>query len=411
METVHASADSLPFERRELRCSRVDLDTHGRRRLRGRARRARKGAACWSAVRLHRRAPVLRGAALPLLRRQGRARAPRGLLPCRALRRRARRSCPRVFGRGSARRISRSASSSRPSWTQASRSSASRSGARTSTRSSSRCAAAGERRRALGRAARRRGGRVPRHGGRAGGDDGAAAAGARRARRGRARAPGHHEPLRAPGRGVGGSRARRARGRHHRHGQRQDAGLQPAGARRNRSRPEGARAVPLSDEGSRAGPGAQPDGPRRARRAAGHLRRGHADRSAAPGANVGQRHPVQPGHAPPRRPAPSRPLGGRAREPRVRHRRRGARVPRRVRLARCERAATPPAAGGRLPGRAAVPARVRDDREPRRAGVDTDGARGDGRLRRLGAAGGADDRALEPAGDRRGAQPPRQRAR
>ena len=35
----------------------------------------------------------------------------------------------------------------------------------------------------------------------------------------------------------------------------------------------------------------------------------------------------------------------------------------------------------RLPGRAAVPARVRDDREPRRAGFDTDGARGDGRLR------------------------------
>ena len=59
----------------------------------------------------------------------------------------------------------------------------------------------------------------------------------------------------------------------------------------------------------------------------------------------------------------------------------------------------------------AVPARLRDDREPGRARADADGSRGDGRLRRLGAEGRANCRALEPSGDRRGAQPPGQRAR
>ena len=412
METVHASADALPFGDATFDAAvsiwtHTDVDDFA-----AVLAEARKGATCRSAVRLHRRAPVLRRASLPLLRRSRACPSSTRATAVPVATTTGLRSCPRVFGRGSALRTSRSASSSRPSWTQASRSSASRSDG-------------------VGRVPVRRRAALPPVSVAALSDELLAGeeiayVGTEPAREattaplppeldervvGGARAPGHHEPLRAPGRGVGGSRARRARGRHHRHGERQDARLQPAGARRDRPRPEGARALPLSDEGSRAGSGAQPHRPRRARRAAGDLRRRHADRAATPGADVGQRHPLQPGHAPPRRPASSRPLGRRAREPRVRHRRRGSRVPRRVRLACGERAATPAAAGGRLRRGAAVPARLRDDREPGRARADADGSRGDGRLRRLGAAGRADDRALEPAGDRRGAQPPRQRAR
>ena len=51
----------------------------------------------------------------------------------------------------------------------------------------------------------------------------------------------------------------------------------------------------------------------------------------------------------------------------LRRRRRGARLPRRLRLARRERPAAAAAAGARLRRRAAVPARLGDDREPRRA--------------------------------------------
>ena len=57
--------------------------------------------------------------------------------------------------------------------------------------------------------------------------------------------------------------------------------------------------------------------------------------------------PHEPRHAPRRRPAEPRPLGRRAREPPLRRRRRGARLPRRLRLARRERAAPPAAARAR----------------------------------------------------------------
>ncbi len=101
--------------RRELRRSGVDLDAHGRRRLRVGARRGGEGGACRRAVRLHRRAPVLRRAALTLLRRQGRARAARGLQSCRALRRWTGDQPGGASGAESVRRISRWASSSKPS--------------------------------------------------------------------------------------------------------------------------------------------------------------------------------------------------------------------------------------------------------------------------------------------------------
>ena len=54
-------------------------------------------------------------------------------------------------------------------------------------------------------------------------------------------------------------------------------------------------------------------------------------------------------------------------EPPLRRRRRGARLPRRLRLARRQRAAAAAAAGARLRLRSAVPARLGDDRQPRRA--------------------------------------------
>ena len=105
----------------------------------------------------------------------------------------------------------------------------------------------------------------------------------------------------------------------------------------------------------------------RAEAAAGDLRRRHADRAALADPQVVERDPDQPGHGP-HRPAPEpRALGRGAREPPLRRRRRGARLPRRVRLARRERAAAPPPDRGDLRLRAAVPARHRDDREPGRA--------------------------------------------
>ena len=210
------------------------------------------------------------------------------------------------------------------------------------------------------------------------------------------------------------ARARRARDRHDRHREREDARLQPAGARRARRASRSTRALYLYPTKALAQDQA---------RALAELRRPAASapaiydgdtraRAALADPQVGERDPHQPGHAPRRRPAAPRPLGRRAHEPPLRRRRRGARLPRRLRLARRQRAAAAAPAGARLRRRAAVPARLGDDREPRRArrarcsGVDVDGRR-----RRRGAARRADDRALEPAAARRGARPARERAR
>ena len=59
--------------------------------------------------------------------------------------------------------------------------------------------------------------------------------------------------LRPPARGLGRGRARRAPRRHDRHRVGEDARVQPAGARRARARAEEPRALPLPDEGARAG--------------------------------------------------------------------------------------------------------------------------------------------------------------
>ena len=73
----------------------------------------------------------------------------------------------------------------------------------------------------------------------------------------------------------------------------------------------------------------------------GDLRRRHGRRATTPDPPVGESRADEPGHAPHRRDAAPRPLGRLAREPPLRRRRRGARVPRRVRLACRERPAAP----------------------------------------------------------------------
>ena len=91
-------------------------------------------------------------------------------------------------------------------------------------------------------------------------------------------------------------------------------------------------------------------------------------------------------------------------QPPLRRRRRGARLPRRLRLARRERPAAAAPARADLRLRAAVPPRVGDDRERRRARARADRRGGDGRRGRRRAARRADDRALEPAAPRRRAR-------
>ena len=188
----------------------------------------------------------------------------------------------------------------------------------------------------------------------------------------------------------------------------QDARVQPAGARLARGRAEEPRPLSLPDEGARAGPGARARRARRAGRPRLDLRRRHADGAAPSHPALGQPHPHQPRHAPHRRPAAARPLGGRAAQPPLRRRRRGARLPRRLRLARRERAPPPAPARARLRVGAAAPARLGDDREPGRARARTARSRGDRRGRRCGAAGRAHRRPLEPGAARRGARAARQ---
>ena len=194
--------------------------------------------------------------------------------------------------------------------------------------------------------------------------------------------------------------------RHHRHRVGQVAVLQPAHARRALPRRARAGALPLPDQGARPGPGARAGGVRPDQaRAPGDLRRRHAARGARADPQERERRADQPRHAARRHPAQPRRLGGAVREPGGRGDRRGARVPRRVRLARRQRAAPAAADRRRVRHRAALPAHLGDDRQPARARRAPDGPRGRaadrrGRLARAAAA----DRGVEPAADRRGAR-------
>ena len=248
----------------------------------------------------------------------------------------------------------------------------------------------------LGRFAPGRGACVPRLRGGPGGSHGGSA---RRLAGGSARAargPRDRLALLAPGPGLGDRASRRALRRHHRHRQREEPRLQPARPRGPCRGAQAPSALPLSDEGARAGPGS---GARRApgqARPAGDLRRRHRERAPLADPQVVEPDPHEPGHAPRRRPAAPRSLGRRPLEPALRRRRRGACLPRRLRLARRKRPAPAAPAGTRLRLRAAVPARLGDDRQPRRARYLTHRARLHRHRRRRRTEGRADDRPLEP---------------
>ena len=210
---------------------------------------------------------------------------------------------------------------------------------------------------------------------------------------------------------MGGGSARRERRRHDRDRVREVARLQSSRPRRDRPPAEDARALPLSDEGARAGSGT------RARRAAAEgaqardLRRGHTGRAALADPQVVEPHPHESGHAPRRRAAAPRPLGRRPAQPALRRGGRGARVPRSLRLARRQRPAPAEAARAHLRGRAAVPARLGDDRERGRACGGLDRRAGDRHRKRHVSAGRARDSDLEPAAAGCRARTARERSR
>ena len=145
--------------------------------------------------------------------------------------------------------------------------------------------------------------------------------------------------LRPPGAGararVGGDDDR-----HDGHRVRQVAVLQPADARGPVHGRQGARAVPLPDQGARPGPGARAERLRAAQAGApGDLRRRHQARGAPGDPPALEPRAHQPRHAARRDPAQPRRVGGLLRQPRGRRRRRGARLPRRLRRPRRQRPA------------------------------------------------------------------------
>ena len=127
---------------------------------------------------------------------------------------------------------------------------------------------------------------------------------------------------------------RRTDDRHHRHRLGQVALLSDPDARGADQRSDGAGAVPVPDQVAGPGPGpvagavrTAPRGPPR------DLRRRHPPPGADRDPAQVQPRDHQPRHAPRRDPAPPRRLAGAVLEPALRRRRRGPRVPRRVRLA------------------------------------------------------------------------------
>ena len=213
-------------------------------------------------------------------------------------------------------------------------------------------------------------------------------------------APGRHARRGSP----------RPHDRDHGHGQRQVAGLQPPGARHARPRSQRARSLPVSDQGARPGPGTRPGAPRPEVPAPGDLRRRHPEGGARRDPPPLEPDPHEPGHAPHGGAAQPSDVGRRARQPRVGGGGRGARVPRRVRLPRGQRAAPAAQARARLRHRAALRAHERHDRQPGGAGRAPDRARLHARGPRRRTAGGAADRDVEPAARERGARAARVRA-
>ena len=172
-------------------------------------------------------------------------------------------------------------------------------------------------------------------------------------------------PLLAPARGARGGRHLQPRD-HQRHRVRQEPRLQPPRPRRHRRRRQASRALPLPDQGPRPGPGAEARRAAAPRPARGDLRRRHPARGAPRDPPPQQPRPHQPRHAPRRAAAQPPQLGRLPRQPRVGRRRRGPHLPGRLRLPRRQRPAAAAPGCPRLRLRAALPARLGDDRQPGR---------------------------------------------
>ena len=230
----------------------------------------------------------------------------------------------------------------------------------------------------------------------------------RRTRRAR-----HRAALHAPGRGDRPCAGGPARRRRHADRVRQDAVLQRRRPQHGAAGTGRARAVPVPDQGPRAGPVGGTAGtgadrrrgcPARDRRV--HLRRRHALRRAARDQGARQRRAQQPGHAARRRPAAPSALGAPVREPPLHRHRRTARVSRRVRQPPGQR---PAAAAAHLPAlrvESDVHLHVGDDRQSEGAGRATDRAAVRARGREWRPAGREVLRAAEPAGRQPGARHP-----
>ncbi len=157
-------------------------------------------------------------------------------------------------------------------------------------------------------------------------------------RAGGARADGHRAPVLPPGTGAAGGHCGADDG-DNRHGVRQVNVLQPAHAAHPLRAGTRASAVPVSDQGARTGPSAGAERIRAGQaRAPGHLRRRHAARGAQGHPQERQRRAHQPRHAAHGHPPQPRSLDGAVLQPGRGGDRRGARLPRRIRLARRQRA-------------------------------------------------------------------------
>ena len=236
---------------------------------------------------------------------------------------------------------------------------------------------------------------------------------ARRACAGAARCAGgagRGAPLQPPAQRVRPPRRETARRRRHGHGERQVALLLRPHPRRVRPRRVEPRPLPLPHQGARPGPGSPSVEPEASRRGRGHLRRRHAAVAAPGHTRAGHDRPVEPRHAARRDPSRPRSLGRVPAQPAFRRARRGARVPRRLRLARRTGAASPAPAVPSLRRRPALHPDLGDHRQPRTVRREARRTALHGGHRRRLTAARESDRLLEPAAARRRPRPARERA-
>ncbi len=156
------------------------------------------------------------------------------------------------------------------------------------------------------------------------------------------------------------------------------------------------RALPQPDEGPCPRPARGAGRPGAPRAAGGGCRWGHPGRAAGMGPHPCPLDRDQPGHAPPRDPAPARVVAGVPAQPAVRHRRRGAHLPWCVRVARGPRAAQVASSGRAARGGPDVHRRVGDRGRSRPHSRPTARRRGRGRRHRRQRARSRGHRAVEP---------------